>query len=304
MRLRGGSARATAHRACSWPPASRASCCRATASWATHSRSRQRPPHLLAPVAEERDAGAERGARAGLGALQVWQAVQAQGRGRGDEDVAILFMDLVGFSAWALDAGDEAAVALLRDFGGAVVDGGAAWSSGWATGHGGLHRRPRSDGGRPACVSRRRRHGGRGLPPGPARRRASVARGGSADYPGVDVNVAAHRRGGQGQRGPHLEAARERLPPPRLQAAPLQGRAPRATWPSTTVGLEAPSPLAPGFGGFDICCAASTRRRSSSAASSVIAPAAAELDLRAVSARPRGYDASHMSWGLCGSCSS
>jgi adenylate cyclase len=51
----------------------------------------------------------------GLGALQAWQALsEAQGRGRGKLDVAILFTDLVGFSSWALDAGDEAALELLR----------------------------------------------------------------------------------------------------------------------------------------------------------------------------------------------
>jgi adenylate cyclase len=51
----------------------------------------------------------------GLGALQAWQAIsEAQGRGRGKVDVAILFTDIVGFSSWALDAGDEAALELLR----------------------------------------------------------------------------------------------------------------------------------------------------------------------------------------------
>src|SRR5207249_1078668 len=51
----------------------------------------------------------------GLGALQVWQALsEAQGRGRGTRDVAILFTDLVEFSSWALDAGDDAALELLR----------------------------------------------------------------------------------------------------------------------------------------------------------------------------------------------
>jgi adenylate cyclase len=51
----------------------------------------------------------------GLGALQAWQALsEAQGRGRGKVDVAILFTDIVGFSSWALDAGDEAALELLR----------------------------------------------------------------------------------------------------------------------------------------------------------------------------------------------
>ena len=51
----------------------------------------------------------------GLGAVQVWQALsEAQGRGRGDREVAILFTDLVDFSSWALDAGDESALELLR----------------------------------------------------------------------------------------------------------------------------------------------------------------------------------------------
>jgi adenylate cyclase len=41
-------------------------------------------------------------------------------RGRGKVDVAILFTDLVGFSSWALEAGDAAAVRLLREVGGAI----------------------------------------------------------------------------------------------------------------------------------------------------------------------------------------
>jgi adenylate cyclase len=54
----------------------------------------------------------------GLGALQVWQALsEAQGRGRGQREVAILFTDLVEFSAWALEAGDDAALDLLRRVG-------------------------------------------------------------------------------------------------------------------------------------------------------------------------------------------
>lgn len=51
----------------------------------------------------------------GLTALQLWQAAsEAQGRGRGDRPVALLFTDLVGFSSWALKVGDDQAVALLR----------------------------------------------------------------------------------------------------------------------------------------------------------------------------------------------
>ena len=54
----------------------------------------------------------------GFGALQVWQAVsEAQGRGQGDREVAILFTDLVGFSDWTLEAGDTLALDLLRRVG-------------------------------------------------------------------------------------------------------------------------------------------------------------------------------------------
>ena len=52
----------------------------------------------------------------GLGALGAWKALSdAQRRRQADTDVAILFTDLVGFSAWALEAGDEAAVELLGE---------------------------------------------------------------------------------------------------------------------------------------------------------------------------------------------
>jgi adenylate cyclase len=54
----------------------------------------------------------------GLGALQVWQALsEAQGRGRGERDVTILFTDLVEFSTWALEVGDDQALDLLRRVG-------------------------------------------------------------------------------------------------------------------------------------------------------------------------------------------
>jgi adenylate cyclase len=58
---------------------------------------------------------------AGLGALQVWQSFsESRGRGRGDRELAIVFTDLVGFSDWALEAGDDQAVELLRDVGGVL----------------------------------------------------------------------------------------------------------------------------------------------------------------------------------------
>ncbi|MGO9887187.1 MAG: adenylate/guanylate cyclase domain-containing protein [Solirubrobacteraceae bacterium] len=57
----------------------------------------------------------------GLSALQVWQSLsEATGRGRGDLDMAVLFTDLVGFSRWALGAGDGAVLELLREVGAAV----------------------------------------------------------------------------------------------------------------------------------------------------------------------------------------
>jgi adenylate cyclase len=57
----------------------------------------------------------------GLSALQVWQSVsEAAGRGRGDLEMALVFTDLVGFSEWALQAGDAAVLELLREVGSAV----------------------------------------------------------------------------------------------------------------------------------------------------------------------------------------
>ena len=80
------------------------------------------PSHLLARRVSEAAPDRESVTRElGLGALQLWQALsEAQGRGRGVEPVAILFTDLVDFSSWALEAGDEAVVELLRRVGLAV----------------------------------------------------------------------------------------------------------------------------------------------------------------------------------------
>lgn len=57
----------------------------------------------------------------GLTALQAWQRLaEHQGRGRGEIDVAIMFTDLVNFSDWALDVGDELAIKLLREVSNAI----------------------------------------------------------------------------------------------------------------------------------------------------------------------------------------
>ena len=78
----------------------------------TGTRVPQRIGRLVSEVEPERPSAVR---ELGLGALQAWQALsEAQGRGRGKVDVAILFTDIVGFSSWALEAGDEAALELLR----------------------------------------------------------------------------------------------------------------------------------------------------------------------------------------------
>ncbi len=54
----------------------------------------------------------------GMAGLQVWQSLsEATGRGCGEQPLALMFTDLVGFSSWALDAGDSTALELLREVG-------------------------------------------------------------------------------------------------------------------------------------------------------------------------------------------
>lgn len=51
----------------------------------------------------------------GLGVLQVWQALtEGVSRRPANPEVTLVFTDLVGFSTWSLQAGDDAALALLR----------------------------------------------------------------------------------------------------------------------------------------------------------------------------------------------
>lgn len=50
-----------------------------------------------------------------LGVLQVWQALtETVSRRPANPEVTLVFTDLVGFSTWSLQAGDEAALTLLR----------------------------------------------------------------------------------------------------------------------------------------------------------------------------------------------
>jgi adenylate cyclase len=134
----------------------------------------------------------------GLGAVQVWQALsEAQGRGRGDMELAIVFTDLSGFSSWALENGDTLAVSLLRDVAEALEPA--------LTGHGGTIVKRLGDGLMAVFADPQ------AAVTGVLEARQSVAaldhdgyrprlragihvgrpRGLGADYLGVDVNVAA-----------------------------------------------------------------------------------------------------------------
>ncbi|BCO36059.1 adenylate/guanylate cyclase domain-containing protein [Mycobacterium heckeshornense] len=71
------------------------------------------------PRAAARAAGRVLGGAAsrevGLGALQLWQALtEAVSRRPANPEVTLVFTDLVGFSEWSLNAGDDAALKLLR----------------------------------------------------------------------------------------------------------------------------------------------------------------------------------------------
>jgi adenylate cyclase len=74
-----------------------------------------RPSDVIARHLAERGAGETAAHEAGLAAIQVWQALSRKtGRGSGTVDATILFTDLVDFSSWVLEAGDEQALELLR----------------------------------------------------------------------------------------------------------------------------------------------------------------------------------------------
>jgi class 3 adenylate cyclase len=93
-----------------------------TASGKLISKEAERQPRAVGRMLEELSSS-KPGAlgEAGLGALQLWQSISdAQGRGKGKSEVAIAFTDLVDFSDWALKAGDDDAVKLLREVGRAI----------------------------------------------------------------------------------------------------------------------------------------------------------------------------------------
>lgn len=81
-----------------------------------------RPADIVARhLTELRDTRESAFREVGLTALQLWQAMSEKaGRGHGHEGAAIMFTDLVGFSSWVLEVGDEAALDLLRAVSGVV----------------------------------------------------------------------------------------------------------------------------------------------------------------------------------------
>ncbi|MGB9182762.1 MAG: adenylate/guanylate cyclase domain-containing protein [Solirubrobacteraceae bacterium] len=138
----------------------------------------------------------------GLAGLQVWQSLsEAAGRGHGELEMAILFTDLVGFSSWALKAGDAATLELLRDVGaaveGAVADHGGRIVKRLGDGVMATFLAPRAA--IDAALDAQERvaavDGNGGIP----RMRAGVHWGSprklGGDYLGVDVNVAARVSG-------------------------------------------------------------------------------------------------------------
>ena len=134
----------------------------------------------------------------GLGALQVWQGLsEATGRGRGTEEVALLFTDLVGFSSWALEVGDEQAVDLLREVG-HVLDTAIADHDGAVVKHmgdGTMAVFEHSDEAVAAALDARDGMNGIEVAGHRPRLRSGVHAGRprklGGDYLGVDVNIAA-----------------------------------------------------------------------------------------------------------------
>ncbi len=134
----------------------------------------------------------------GLGALQVWQALLVRtGRVHGDAELTLLFTDLVGFSSWALEAGDDATLRLLRAVAQAVEPPVAAHGGRVVKrlGDGLMAVFPRAQGAFDAVVDAREALLGVEVDGYRPRLRAGMHTGRpralGGDYLGVDVNVAA-----------------------------------------------------------------------------------------------------------------
>lgn len=155
----------------------------------------------------------------GSGVMEAWSALsEAQRRKRGEAEVAILFTDLVGFSSWALEAGDEAALELLNEVGeteeAAVSDNGGAVVK--RLGDGAMSVFGDADEAVMAALEAQRRIKGVKVEGHTPKLRAGVHVGTPQkvrkDFLGVDVNIAA--RVGEAAKGNEVlisEAAREAL---------------------------------------------------------------------------------------------
>ena len=174
----------------------------------------------------------------------MWQALaEAQGRGRGEVELAIVFTDLSGFSTWALDKGDTVAVNFLRDVGEALEPP--------LTDHGGTIVKRLGDGlmavfadpqaAVTAVLEASESVGSLDHDGYRPRLRAGIHVGHprrlGADYLGVDVNVAA-RLVDAAAPGEVLASEHGAGPdPPRARANQTQALVPRKRHPRWTPGL-------------------------------------------------------------------
>jgi len=134
----------------------------------------------------------------GSGVMETWQTLsEAQRRKAGEIDVAILFTDLVGFSSWALEAGDGPALELLRQVGSAEESAisGNAGTVVKRLGDGAMAVFSEPDGAVLAALDAQRRLGSIDVEGHSPKLRAGVHIGRPRrvrrDFLGVDVNIAA-----------------------------------------------------------------------------------------------------------------
>jgi adenylate cyclase len=194
----------------------------------TDPKSSDLPPQVQKLMTEIDPGGPSAIREVGKGALQTWQALsEAQRRRRGDVDVAILFTDLVGFSDWALKAGDEAALDLLRQVGDveqrAISDHGGAVVK--RLGDGAMAVFSQAEHAVRAALQAQKELGGIKIGGHKPKMRAGVHQGQPrkvrGDFLGVDVNIAA--RVGDAAKGNQVlvsEAAREVLDPAGFRFGP------------------------------------------------------------------------------------
>ena len=133
-----------------------------------------------------------------LGVLQVWQALtEAVSRQPANPEVTLVFTDLVGFSTWSLEAGDDAALIVVATGGAGRRDAAARRrrahrQTDGRRNHGGV---PRPDGRRAGRAGRQEAMRSVEVNGYTPRMRVGIHTGRpqrlAADWLGVDVNIAA-----------------------------------------------------------------------------------------------------------------